>query len=523
MKFIKRDGRGSYECKYKLIILFLATLSIFLMVSYLFIRGISVFATKFSFIDFTLNIILLLCELFIMIHTIGYIWNILSSYRLYKKERALLKKAEKYKYKNPPVAILIPVKDEPKNIIERTIITASELDYKHKSIYILDDSDNRKNIADIQWLERKYKKYGVKLFRRKKEERHGAKAGILNDIIPKLKEKYIAVFDSDQNPSTFFLKKLIPLLESKPSLVFIQTPQRYVNVEKNTLTKAAAIEQAYFYEQVCEGKCTKDAMLCCGTNFVMKRTPLLSVGGFDESSVTEDFATSVRIHQAGYDSYYYNHLSVFGMGPENLLAFFKQQSRWAQGNIFVLKKLIGEFLKNPRSMPIIKWWEYSISGSWYLIGIVRLFLILFPILYVLFNVPSIFINIPLYLAIFIPYFIFSFLLQAFVLGERGYKLKDIFRGLMLSYITYMVYARGAVYALINKKVKFVTTPKISEKRTPYKYLKVQILTLILNIGALIYGVYRVSTGTVNLPLIMNMGWLLLHSLIFSTVFYFNKK
>ena len=42
------------------------------------------------------------------------------------------------------------------------------------------------------------------------------------------------------------------------------------------------------------------AMFCCGTNVVFRRTAVEEAGGFPETSLTEDFALSLRLHEAGY-------------------------------------------------------------------------------------------------------------------------------------------------------------------------------------------------------------------------------
>jgi cellulose synthase (UDP-forming) len=98
-------------------------------------------------------------------------------------------------------------------------------------------------------------------------------------------------------------------------MAFVQTPQYYVNRDSSKVSKTAFSQQSTFYTNVSEGKSVSNAMFACGTNIVLRVSALRDVGGFDEESVTEDFATSFKLHVRGYSSYYYNNVFVEGMYP----------------------------------------------------------------------------------------------------------------------------------------------------------------------------------------------------------------
>src|SRR5437764_501255 len=97
------------------------------------------------------------------------------------------------------------------------------------------------------------------------------------------------VFDADQNPTPSFLKETVSLIERDPKIAFVQTPQFYSNMDVSHLAKAAAVQQSIFFENICQAKESVDAMFCCGTNFLMRKSALWEAGGFDETSITEDF------------------------------------------------------------------------------------------------------------------------------------------------------------------------------------------------------------------------------------------
>src|SRR5439155_23946737 len=53
-------------------------------------------------------------------------------------------------------------------------------------------------------------------------------------------------------------------------------------------------------------------------------------------SVTEDLATALRLHAAGWVSVYVDETLAVGLAPEDLRTAFQQRLRWAQGTIQVM-------------------------------------------------------------------------------------------------------------------------------------------------------------------------------------------
>src|SRR4029077_8559729 len=154
-----------------------------------------------------------------------------------------------------------------------------------------------------------------------------------------------------------------------------------------------------------------NAMYCCGSNVVLRREALLSievaVNGrrhfFDEPSVTEDFATSLRLHASHWRTVFVNRTYVVGMGPETLAAYFTQQMRWAMGTLGVGRRALRLLLRTPRALSLGQWWEYLLSCSYYLIGIVNLDFILSPIAFIGLGVRPLRTISSLYLLVFLPY------------------------------------------------------------------------------------------------------------------------
>lgn len=453
----------------------------------------------------------LAAELFVLLHAAGFFIDVVT---------------EHFRNDDPPtaepgpdasVAIIIPARHEPKRVIESTLLTCLNLDYPNKSIYLLDDS----SIASYKQEARDLAaEHGVKLFTR--NDNRGAKAGLINDVLKELDEKYVAIFDADQNPMPMFLDNVLQYLEGDRQLAFVQTPQFYSNTESSRVAKISHAQQAVFFEYVCNGKSSREAMFCCGTNVVFRRSALEDIGGFDEGSVTEDLATSLKLHLRNWRSLYHNKAYTFGMAPEDLGAYITQQNRWAMGSIQLFRKLAVQFFTNFRALRLRQWFEYFLTSTYYFIGWAYLLLLLGPILYIFLGIPWFFMDPGVYVLTYMPYITLSLLLFYSSMKSRQYSNLDMFKSQMLTMITIPVYIRAATLGLLNIRKGFQVTPKEGSRELPYIMLLPQLLLWGLHISALTWGLLRLYYEQ-SPAIAMNVLWVSLHSVLFSSVFYFNTK
>ena len=489
---------------------------------------------------------LLAGELFILTHSLGYFLNVLLSFRKGKRDVQVLEPSALKDY--PPAAIVVASYHEPLDILEDTLTCFFNLTYLGKHLFFLDDTrydlpksdpeemaEYRRNIDEL------CSRLGINLFRRRWR---GAKAGIINDFrdylagrpkegfeFTKYSEKplpedikYLVIFDADQNPFPDFVEPLVARMESDPELAFVQTPQYYSNFENNRVARGAGLQQAVFYEYICEGKSISDAMFCCGTNVIFRRAALEDVGGFDEDSVTEDIVTSFKFHQNGWRSAYMNKVCAFGMGPEDLGAYFKQQFRWALGTVGLARRMLLTFLRRPLSLPLNKWWEYFLSGTHYLVGWAFFIMVLCPILYLIFGVPSYFVDPKIYILVFAPYMVLSLSLFIWTLENRRYGLSELFMGQMLIGVSFPVFMKASFLGFLGFKGTFKITPKTGGSSLPLVDLWPQVIMCMLCLSAIVIGGFKLFFEPVPpLAVSVNMFWCLYHFFILSTtVFYFNR-
>lgn len=523
-------------------VIFLALIFIFLYTS---VRLIFFIFADYPLSDKILSAILLSAELFGLFHSVGYFSSILTTI-FYKDKNISFQEAPELK-SYPPVAIVVPSYKEPLNILKDTLTCFYNLSYPNKYLYLLDDSrydkpwDTPENVAaykksveDIcSWI-------GVNLFRRKW---HGAKAGIINDfmrfkdgIIPEnleyhsfqprqsdSPEPYLIVFDADMNPMPDFVENLVAHMENEPRAAFIQTPQYYTNFETNRVARASGLQQVIFFEYICESKGIKNAMFCCGSNVLLRKSALQEVGGFDESSVTEDFATSLKMHLAGWKTLYYNKVCAFGMGPEDLGAYFKQQFRWALGTLNLARGLPRQFIKEHQKISMNKWWEYLLSGTHYFVGWFFFTMSLFPILFILFNIPSYFLDPYIYALFFTPYIILTISTAFWTMYLRNYRPIYMLNSMLISAVTFPVLMKAASYAILGIKGSFTVTPKTGSAALPLSDLWPQIALICLCFFSIVWGIERIYFEREPIVgLTVNIFWCLLNFFVLLSVFYFNN-
>ncbi|MCS6938709.1 MAG: glycosyltransferase, partial [Roseiflexus sp.] len=99
-------------------------------------------------------------------------------------------------------------------------------------------------------------------------------------------------------------------------------------------------------------------------------------------SVTEDMATAMRLHAAGWRSVYHDEILARGLAPEDLRSALQQRLRWAQGTIQVMLR------ENPLFVPGLRLGQrlmYFATMWSYLSGFFSVIYLSAPILYLIFG------------------------------------------------------------------------------------------------------------------------------------------
>ena len=377
-----------------------------------------------------LYVLLIAAELFNATQALGFWWTCSRDRR---RRRAT--------WDGPPpeVDVLIPVYDEPVNVVEPTVRAATALTGARVNVHLLDDGASDAMAAMAA-------RHDAGYLRRAGSE--GAKAGNINHALERTDGEFVAVLDCDHVPEPHFLEAMLGSFRDE-RMAFVQAPQYYANHDRGEVPAAAWGQQALFFGPIARGKDGHDAMFCCGTNVLFRRAALEQVGGFPADSVTEDFELSIRMHELGWRSRYVPEVLAHGLGPEDMASYVSQQQRWSRGCLAALPAVVRSRL--PRRLKL----QYALSASYFLSGWTVLVYMSFPIVRLLTGAqPLAATTADQFLAHFAPYFGLS-LFAVTALGGGAYT----FKAFALQAASFWIHVQSTVLTLLGRRGGFVVTPK----------------------------------------------------------------
>jgi cellulose synthase (UDP-forming) len=116
---------------------------------------------------------------------------------------------------------------------------------------------------------------------------------------------------------------------------------------------------------------------------VVRRSALEAIGGVPTETITEDWATSIKLQAAGYQIRYLNEALSAGMSADKCGEFVQQRARWAQGTLQALFAST-----NPLTIPGLSWKQrlMHFSGIVYYLGsLSSLFNLIAPLIFLFFG------------------------------------------------------------------------------------------------------------------------------------------
>jgi cellulose synthase (UDP-forming) len=385
------------------------------------------------------------------------------------------------------VDVLIPVYDEPIEIVEPTVAASCAMRSDDIRVWLLDDGD-RDELAELA------DRHGAGYLRR--TEHQGAKAGNLNHALELTDAPYVVVLDCDHVPHIDFLERTLGYLED-PEVAFVQTPQYYANATRSPVCSAAAAQQNLFFGPICRGKDGLEAMMCTGTNVVFRREALAGAGGFPERSITEDFLLSIRLHERGWRSVYVSEVVASGLGPEDAASYVSQQQRWARGCLGAIPAVLRSRL--PWRARV----QYLLSATYFLSGWTLLLYMSLPVVRLLFGIqPLARITADQFLIHFAPYYCGG--LAAVALAGSG---TYTFAAFSLASSSFWIHVQATLGALLRLRARFIVTPKHGRSVRQPRAVAPVLVTVTVLVASSAYGLlHALGPATLN-----NVAFATLHS------------
>lgn len=261
----------------------------------------------------------------------GYIYYI-------KTERETFEGLETY----PMVSIMVPAHNEG-IVIVRTVESLLALNYpkdRYEIIVINDNStDNSEEL--LANLQKRYSGRNLHIINTDAVIGGKGKSNALNIGFESCKGEYIAIYDADNTPEKNALLYLVSEIVQNPKLGAVVGKFRTRNKNVNLLTRFINIETLSFQWMAQAGR-WQLFKLCTipGTNFIMRRSIIEAIGGWDVKAIAEDTEISFRIYKMGYLIKFLPQAVTWEQEPQTLKVWFKQRTRWVKGNIYVLIKNI---------------------------------------------------------------------------------------------------------------------------------------------------------------------------------------
>ncbi|MDO5724243.1 MAG: glycosyltransferase [Flaviflexus sp.] len=401
----------------------------------------------------------------------------------------------------PTVDVFIATYNEPSDILEPTIVAATQLDYPADrfKVWVCDDGD-RPEIAQLA------KKWNVGYLRR--DDHKGAKAGNLNNALTHTNGEFVVTMDADMVLKPQFLAHMVGHFASS-DVAFVQAPQAFHNADvfQHNLFAEHAVrnDQDFFMRHIEPQRDMHNAAIYIGSGAIFRRSALDSIGGFVTDVITEDMATGLVLQNAGWRAVYVNEVLATGLAAETYDELLKQRIRWGRGNVQVAKKYGAHRLRNLSLAQ--KWLLYDSVHFWFF-GIYRLAFLLLPIIVLFTGVQILSVKLTDFLLIWGAQFAYSrFVYDAITKG----RFKTVWTAVYELAQAPQISAAVLQELLFGTSIGFqVTTKGASQDRATFS-LKAwpQLLLFIASLAALAHcGIQIAAHGwDFALPHAVPMAWL----------------
>jgi cellulose synthase (UDP-forming) len=236
-------------------------------------------------------------------------------------------------------------------------------------------------------------------------------------------------------------------------------------------------------------------------------------------SVTEDMATSMRLHALGWKSVYHHEVLAYGLAPEDLRSALQQRLRWAQGTIQVMLR------ENPlllRGLSLGQRLMYFATMWSYLSGFAAAVYLAAPALFLFFGWLPIKAYSVEFFARLIPYLVVNQLLFTVV----GWGLST-WRGQQYSIALFPLWIKSVTTAAGNvwfqQPLGFVVTPKTRQAGGALvgrlRLVLWQVVAILVLLTAAVWGLARLVLGqtTDGVAVLVNVAWIVYDLAMLSVV------
>ena len=262
---------------------------------------------------------------------------IVAGYRYYLKcERQAPPEPKTF----PMVSIMVPAHNEGKVIVQ-TVRALLSFQYPKDSyeVIVINDNSSDNSAVLLQDLKEYMNADTLTIINTDRVTGGKGKSNALNIGFKQCRGEYIVIYDADNTPERGALSMLVAQITQDDTLGAVIGKFRTRNKSASLLTRFINIETLAFQWMAQAGRwyllglCTIP-----GTNFIIRRTIIQAIGGWDPKAIAEDTEISFRIYMMGYQIKFLPCAVTWEQEPQTLKVWFKQRVRWVKGNIYVIVK-----------------------------------------------------------------------------------------------------------------------------------------------------------------------------------------
>ncbi|MFH1448503.1 MAG: glycosyltransferase family 2 protein [Candidatus Micrarchaeota archaeon] len=449
-------------------------------------------------------------SVFLFLLIVNAVFNIAGCYYYLKSFVAIAKYRKPTLVKAPPVAVVVPFRNEKPGTVEKTLASLKRLKYPGKiAFYTIDNSSKpdkkTEKFCKENGIRYKFLLNPVRL-----------KSYALNNTLPEIKEEYLAIFDADDVlTDENFLMDTMGHFEKDPALGSVQTHKRYApgGLFANTVNSY----YSFFYNFIQPVRGIDKSGMFCGSVGIVRKSVVEKIGGFPNSP-TEDTAFSFEADLAGYGGAFVPKTYALGEPIESFATFVAQQWRYTVGNSWLIKS----YVRNLPKIPLHKQLHYSTQVfSFMYLSYLFILYALITLVFVLTNLS----NVVFYQSLIIPemakFIAVSYLIAVVGMTMVGAQLYfGSYRiGLMVLFINFSVAimrAKAVIVALFNLPTTFVMTRQNPNSMTRWEILRFTYAETIFAAVLIFFSVLSLlKLDMVGGFWLFWYGWLFSSSIIFA--------
>ena len=277
----------------------------------------------------------------------------------------------------PNVTVQLPIFNE-QFVVDRLIEAVCAMEYPREKleIQVLDDSTDETQAVAAGIVDR-YAALGHQIVYLHRTDRHGYKAGALDEGLKVAKGEFVAIFDADFLPPADWLMRVIHHF-AEPEIGMVQTRWAHLNRDYSMLTRIEAIllDGHFVLEHGARAR-SGDFFNFNGTAGMWRRQAITDGGGWQHDTLTEDTDLSYRSQMAGWKFKYLPEVECPSELPIEMTAFKTQQARWAKGLIQTSIKILPKIFRSdvPRRIKVEAVYHLTANLSYPLMVIMSALLI----------------------------------------------------------------------------------------------------------------------------------------------------